>query len=375
MNIFVLNAGSSSLKYQVIDTESEHIHTAGQVEGIGTGEGAPTHSDAITQALESIPSEVVISAVGHRVVHGGEKFVEPTVITDDVVADLEKISPLAPLHNPANLEGIATARAALPEIPHVAVFDTAFHHTLSPAAFTIPLPGALSALQGIRKYGFHGTSHHYVSRVATQLLGGVLEEHRIITLHLGNGSSVAAIRGGKCIDTSMGFTPTSGLVMGTRSGDLDPGVLTHLLGGEHMNVSQAQEMVTQHSGLLALTGISDFREITSRAKGGDERALLGFEVWAWRIRHYIGAYAALLGGVDALVFTGGIGENSGEGRLLATKGLEFLGISVDPYLNSRRSVEPRAISPSQSETSVLVIPTREEFEIASQTAALLGTSR
>jgi acetate kinase len=192
---------------------------------------------------------------------------------------------------------------------------------------------------------------------------------------LGNGSSVAAIRGGKCIDTSMGFTPTSGLVMGTRSGDLDPGVLTHLLGGEYMNVSQAQEMVTQHSGLLALTGSSDFREITSRAKGGDERALLGLEVWAWRIRHYIGAYAALLGGVDALVFTGGIGENSGEGRLLATRGLEFLGISVDPYLNSRRSVEPRAISPSQSETSVFVIPTREEFEIASQTAALLGTSR
>ena len=375
MNIFVLNAGSSSLKYQVIDTESEHIHAAGQVEGIGTGEGAPTHGDAITQALESIPSGVVISAVGHRVVHGGEKFVEPTVITDDVVANLEKISPLAPLHNPANLKGIAVARAFLRDVPHVAVFDTAFHHTLSPAAFTIPLPGVLSASEGIRKYGFHGTSHQYVSRVASELLGGGLEEHRIITLHLGNGSSVAAIRGGNCIDTSMGFTPTSGLVMGTRSGDLDPGVLTYLLGGEHMNVSQVQEMVTQHSGLLALTGSSDFREITSLAAGGDERALLGLEVWAWRIRHYIGAYAALLGGVDALVFTGGIGENSGEGRLLATQGLEFLGISVDPYLNSRRSVEPRTISPSQSETSVFVISTREEFEIASQTAALLGTSR
>jgi len=379
VNIFVLNAGSSSLKYQVIDTETEIIHTSGQVEGIGsgivTGEDTPTHGDAITQALESIPSGVVISAVGHRVVHGGEKFVDPTVITDDVVSALEKISPLAPLHNPANLEGIAVARAALPDVPHVAVFDTAFHHTLSAAAFTIPLPEAISESEGIRKYGFHGTSHQYVSRVASTLLGGALEDQRIITLHLGNGSSVAAIRGGKCIDTSMGFTPTSGLVMGTRSGDLDPGVLTHLLGGEHMNVSQAQEMVTQHSGLLALTGSSDFREITSRANGGDERALLGLEVWAWRIRHYIGAYAALLGGVDALVFTGGIGENSGEGRLLATKGLEFLGISVDPYLNSRRSVEPRTISPSQSETSVFVIPTREEFEIASQTAALLGTSR
>ena len=375
MNIFVLNAGSSSLKYQVIDTESEHIHTAGQVEGIGTGESTPTHADAITQALESIPSGVAISAVGHRVVHGGEKFVDPTVITDDIVSALEKISPLAPLHNPANLEGIAVARVALPDVPHVAVFDTAFHHTLSPAAFTIPLPEEISESEGIRKYGFHGTSHQYVSRVASELLGGGLEEHRIITLHLGNGSSVAAIRGGNCIDTSMGFTPTSGLVMGTRSGDLDPGVLTYLLGGEHMNVSQAQEMVTQHSGLLALTGSSDFREITSLAAGGDERALLGLEVWAWRIRHYIGAYAALLGGVDALVFTGGIGENSGEGRLLATQGLEFLGISVDPYLNSRRSVEPRTISPSQSETSVFVIPTREEFEIASQTAALLGTSR
>jgi len=254
MNIFVLNAGSSSLKYQVIDTESEHIHTAGQVEGIGTGEGAPTHGDAVTQALESIPSGVVISAVGHRVVHGGEKFVDPTVITDDVVSALAKISPLAPLHNPANLEGIAVARAALPDVPHVAVFDTAFHHTLSAAAFTIPLPEEISESEGIRKYGFHGTSHQYVSRVASTLLGGALEDQRIITLHLGNGSSVAAIRGGKCIDTSMGFTPTSGLVMGTRSGDLDPGVLTHLLGGEHMNVSQAQEMVTQHSGLLALTG-------------------------------------------------------------------------------------------------------------------------
>jgi acetate kinase len=345
------------------------------VENIGDGESGQTHREAIAQALQSVPEGVRIDAVGHRVVHGGARFVEPTIITPEVEDHIVDLSPLAPLHNPANLAGITAAQNALPELVHVAVFDTAFHHTLSEAASTLALPQELRESLGIRKYGFHGTSHQYVSRVASTLLDGDPGDHRIVSLHLGNGSSAAAILGGRCVDTSMSFTPTSGLVMGTRPGDLDPSIVTHLVRTGSFSAEQIAEMLSKNSGLLALAGTSDFRDITSAASRGEEQALAALEVWAWRIRHYIGAYAAVLGGLDALVFTGGIGENSVEGRVLATQGLEFLGLTLDPSLNSEAQSDPRIVSLAGSSAVVMVIPTNEEREIAQQTALLVSSAR
>jgi len=375
MQILVLNAGSSSLKYQIIDTDTGESLYSGLVENIGDGESGPTHREAIAQALQSVPRGVRIDAVGHRVVHGGARFVEPAIITPEVQDHIVDLSPLAPLHNPANLAGITAAQKALPELVHVAVFDTAFHHTLSEAASTLALPRELRESLGIRKYGFHGTSHQYVSRVATTLLDGDPGAHRVVSLHLGNGSSAAAILGGRCVDTSMSFTPTSGLVMGTRPGDLDPSIVTHLLRTGSFSAEQIAEMLSKSSGLLALAGTADFRDITAAASRGEDQALAALEVWAWRIRHYIGAYAALLGGLDALVFTGGIGENSVEGRVLATQGLEFLGLTLDPSLNSEARSDPRIVSLVGSGAVVMVIPTNEEREIAQQTASLVSSAR
>ncbi|MFT6973419.1 MAG: acetate kinase [Pontimonas sp.] len=375
MQILVLNAGSSSLKYRIVDTDSGDSLYSGLVENIGEGQSGPTHREAIEQALESVPHGARIDAVGHRVVHGGARFVEPTIITPEVEDHIADLSPLAPLHNPANLAGIAAAQKALSELVHVAVFDTAFHHTLSEAATTLALPRELRESLGIRKYGFHGTSHQYVSRVASTLLGGDPGDHRIVSLHLGNGSSAAAILGGRCVDTSMGFTPTSGLVMGTRPGDLDPSIVTHLVRTGNFSADYVAEMLSKNSGLLALAGTSDFREITAAASRGEEPALVALDVWAWRIRHYIGAYAALLGGLDALVFTGGIGENSAEGRVLATQGLEFLGVTVDPSLNFGVHSGARSVSLAYSGATVMVIPTNEEREIAQQTASLVSSAR
>jgi acetate kinase len=375
MQILVLNAGSSSLKYQIIDTDTGDSLYSGLVENIGDGRSGPTHREAIAQALQAVPQGVRIDAVGHRVVHGGARFVEPTIITREVEDYIVDLSPLAPLHNPANLAGITAAQQALPDLVHVAVFDTAFHHTLSVAAPTLALPQELRESLGIRKYGFHGTSHQYVSRVASTLLGGDPGDHRIVSLHLGNGSSAAAILGGRCVDTSMSFTPTSGLVMGTRPGDLDPSIVTHLVRTGSFSAEQIAEMLSKNSGLLALAGTSDFRDITSAASRGEEQALAALEVWAWRIRHYIGAYAALLGGLDALVFTGGIGENSAEGRVLATQGLEFLGVTLDHSLNSEAQSDPRSVSLAGSGAVVMVIPTNEEREIAQQTASLVSSAR
>ena len=375
MQILVLNAGSSSLKYQIIDTDTGESLYSGLVENIGDGESGPTHREAIAQALQSVPRGVRIDAVGHRVVHGGARFVEPAIITPEVQDHIVDLSPLAPLHNPANLAGITAAQKALPELVHVAVFDTAFHHTLSEAASTLALPRELRESLGIRKYGFHGTSHQYVSRVASTLLDGDPGAHRVVSLHLGNGSSAAAILGGRCVDTSMSFTPTSGLVMGTRPGDLDPSIVTHLLRTGSFSAEQIAEMLSKSSGLLALAGTADFRDITAAASRGEDQALAALGVWAWRIRHYIGAYAALLGGLDALVFTGGIGENSVEGRVLATQGLEFLGLTLDPSLNSEARSDPRIVSLVGSGAVVMVIPTNEEREIAQQTASLVSSAR
>ena len=375
MQILVLNAGSSSLKYQIIDTDTGGSLYSGLVENIGDGESGPTHREAIAQALQSVPRGVRIDAVGHRVVHGGARFVEPAIITPEVQDHIVDLSPLAPLHNPANLAGITAAQKALPELVHVAVFDTAFHHTLSEAASTLALPRELRESLGIRKYGFHGTSHQYVSRVASTLLDGDPGAHRVVSLHLGNGSSAAAILGGRCVDTSMSFTPTSGLVMGTRPGDLDPSIVTHLLRTGTFSAEHVAEMLSKSSGLLALAGTADFRDITAAASRGEDQALAALGVWAWRIRHYIGAYAALLGGLDALVFTGGIGENSVEGRVLATQGLEFLGLTLDPSLNSEARSDPRIVSLVGSGAVVMVIPTNEEREIAQQTASLVSSAR
>ena len=375
MQILVLNAGSSSLKYQIIDTDTGESLYSGLMENIGDGESGPTHREAIAQALQSVPRGVRIDAVGHRVVHGGARFVEPAIITPEVQDHIVDLSPLAPLHNPANLAGITAAQKALPELVHVAVFDTAFHHTLSEAASTLALPRELRESLGIRKYGFHGTSHQYVSRVATTLLDGDPGAHRVVSLHLGNGSSAAAILGGRCVDTSMSFTPTSGLVMGTRPGDLDPSIVTHLLRTGTISAEHVAEMLSKSSGLLALAGTADFRDITAAASRGEGQALAALGVWAWRIRHYIGAYAALLGGLDALVFTGGIGENSVEGRVLATQGLEFLGLTLDPSLNSEARSDPRIVSLVGSGAVVMVIPTNEEREIAQQTASLVSSAR
>lgn len=375
MQILVLNAGSSSLKYQIIDTDTGESLYSGLVENIGDGESGPTHREAIAQALQSVPRGVRIDAVGHRVVHGGARFVEPAIITPEVQDHIVDLSPLAPLHNPANLAGITAAQKALPELIHVAVFDTAFHHTLSEAASTLALPRELRESLGIRKYGFHGTSHQYVSRVASTLLDGDPGAHRVVSLHLGNGSSAAAILGGRCVDTSMSFTPTSGLVMGTRPGDLDPSIVTHLLRTGTISAEHVAEMLSKSSGLLALAGTADFRDITAAASRGEDQALAALGVWAWRIRHYIGAYAALLGGLDALVFTGGIGENSVEGRVLATQGLEFLGLTLDPSLNSEARSDPRIVSLVGSGAVVMVIPTNEEREIAQQTASLVSSAR
>jgi len=370
----VLNAGSSSIKYQVLEIPGGECVRQGSLENIGVG-GPADHEEALRIVVGEVGDLAGINAVGHRVVHGGSRFIEPTLITAEVEEHIEALSALAPLHNPANVAGIRAAKKAMPSIPQVAVFDTAFHQTMSDAASTVAIPTEVAQTWGIKKYGFHGTSHQFVSRKASDMLGGDPDQHRIITTHLGNGSSMAAIRGGRCIDTTMGFTPLQGLVMGTRAGDVDAAIIPHLIKNAGMSLSKVETMLNAQSGLMGLAGSSDFRDITSRAQAGDEAATRALEVWAWRIRHYIGGYTALLGGLDALVFTGGIGENSALGRQKATEGLEFLGIVVEDSLNTLRSGDARLVSPSGATPVVLVIPTNEELEIATQVADLVGEAR
>ena len=373
MRVFVVNSGSSSIKYQLVDVVTEEVVLSGVLERLGQpGGDAADHVAGMRVVLDRLGSEAAsIAAVGHRVVHGGSIFTAPVVIDDEVVAGIEAVSALAPLHNPANLAGIRAARLAMPDVPHVAVFDTAFHQTMPAAASTYAIDRAVAAEHGIRRYGFHGTSHQFVAGRAAVLLGRPLESLKLIVLHLGNGSSAAAIDSGRSIDTSMGLTPLAGLVMGTRSGDVDPGVLLHLERAG-LAVAEVDALLNSRSGLLGLAGSADMRDVEAAVEAGDADAELALEVWAHRIRHYVGAYLAQLGGLDAVVFTAGIGENAPALRGRALAGLQHLGLSIDAERNAERSRVPRIISPDDAPVAVLVVPTNEELAIAQAAARLVG---
>ncbi|MGV9670437.1 MULTISPECIES: acetate kinase [unclassified Gordonia (in: high G+C Gram-positive bacteria)] len=392
-SVLVLNAGSSSLKYQLVHPGSEVVIAEGIAERIGEDEGTITHVQAgeeITEKLELLDHAAAIarvmalfaeggidlanaglSAVGHRVVHGGRTFFEPTLIDDYVISEIERISSLAPLHNPANLIGIQAARDKLPDVPSVAVFDTAFFHALPEAAATYAIDRGVAKLHAIRRYGFHGTSHQFVSEQVPDLLGKEPSDVNQIVLHLGNGASASAIRGGDPIDTSMGMTPLEGLVMGTRSGDIDPGVVLHLHRVVKLNADQINTLLNKNSGLKGLCGDNDFRSVTQRIADGDPAAKLAYDVYIHRLRRYIGAYMIDLGRVDAITFTAGVGENAASVRADALAGLENYGIVVDPERNAVRSRQPRRISTDDSPVTVLVIPTNEELAIARQSAEVV----
>jgi acetate kinase len=368
--VFVVNSGSSSIKYQLVDLETGESVVSGLIERIGEAGEMPDHTAGMRHVLDELGTGRDILAVGHRVVHGGPNFSAATLISDEVEAEIDELSALAPLHNPANVLGIRAARAALPDVPHVAVFDTAFHLTLPPEAATYAIDRELAAEHKIRRYGFHGTSHQYVSTRAAEFLGRPLESLRTIVLHLGNGASVTAVDGGRSIDTSMGMTPLQGLVMGTRSGDIDPAVIFHLSREAGLSIDEIDVLLNRRSGLLGLTGTGDMRDVQEAASRGDEVAEAALAIWRHRIRHYIGAYIAQLGGLDALVFTAGIGENNALLRRRALAGLEFFGIEIDDDRNELASRSERYISPKGAAVVVLVIPTNEELEIARQCAAL-----
>lgn len=392
--VLVVNCGSSSLKYRLVEPGSGAVVGAGLVDRLNGPDAVLVHdgerhplgrSDhgralrAVIEAFEAgghpLAGENVV-AVGHRVVHGGTRFSTPVVIDDGVVAAIEEIVPLAPLHNPAHLLGIRTAREAFPDVPHVAVFDTAFHMTIPPRASTYAVPRAWREELGVRRYGFHGTSYAYVSRETARLLGRPVEEVNSIILHLGNGASACAVRGGRSVDTSMGLTPLQGLVMGTRSGDVDPALAAYLQRSAGTDAVAVEEALNKRSGMLALAGASDLREVTQRARDGDAEAGTALEVYAYRVRLYVGAYLAALGRVDAVVFTAGVGENSPEIRRLCLEGLGELGIDLDvdrnddPLLNTRPG-RARTISATNSRTAVMVVPTDEEREIARQAMELV----
>ncbi|MFC5502126.1 acetate/propionate family kinase [Lysinimonas soli] len=371
-SVFVLNTGSSSVKYRVVDVETAEVAATGVIDRIGEpGSEARDHRSAIAQILNRFAG-LRIDAVGHRIVHGGERFVTATVIDDEVERGIEALAPLAPLHNPPGLLGIRAARAALPELAQVAVFDTAFHAALPEAARRYAIDTELADRHGIRRYGFHGTSYRIVSERAAAFLDRPLGELRMIVLHLGNGASAAAIAGGRSIDTSMGMTPLEGLVMGTRSGDIDPAVLLYLQRNAGLDTDQLDVLLNRHSGILGLSGHIDMRGLTDAIDAGEESARRALDIYLHRLRHYIGAYAAVLGGLDALVFTAGVGENSREVRSGAVEGLEFLGLRIDETANAERSGVARRISASDAPVAILVVPTDEELQIARETAAVLA---
>jgi acetate kinase len=362
--VLVLNCGSSSIKYRLYD--GDRVVDGGLIERIGeAGGGPPDHAAALHDLMDRLDVGE-LTAVGHRVVHGGLRFSASTVIDDDVVAAIQELVPLAPLHNPANLAGITVARRLLPDKPQVAVFDTAFHRTLPEAAATYAIDQAVAQEHGIHRYGFHGTSHAYVSRRTAALLGRAYEDVNVITLHLGNGASVCAVAGGRSVATSMGLSPLEGLVMGTRSGDIDPAIVFHLTRNAGMSIDEIDHLLNHRSGLLGLCGANDMREVLRRRAAGDQAAALAFDVYCRRITAYVGAYYALLGRVDAITFTAGIGENAGEVRAAALANLDRLGIVVSPERNATGSGE-RIISPEGAEVAVCVVPTDEEREIATQT--------
>jgi acetate kinase len=366
--VLVLNCGSSSVKWRRYD--GDRTLDQGTVERIGEPGGGPKdHTDAVRQILDGMDL-TGLAAVGHRVVHGGRKFSAPMLIDDAVLAAIRDLVPLAPLHNPANLAGIEVARAALPDVPQVAVFDTAFHHTLPAAAATYAIDRDIAERYGIRRYGFHGTSHAYVSRRTAELLGRPYDELNTVTLHLGNGASACAVANGRSVATSMGMSPLEGLVMGTRSGDLDPTVIFHLRREGGLSVDEIDDLLNHRSGLLGLTGVNDMREVLERRAAGDAAATLAFDVYCRRITGYVGAYYALLGRVDAIAFTAGVGEHAAPVRAAALAGLERLGISVDDTRNDGEG--DRVISPAGAEVSVCVIRTDEEREIARQTRGVVA---
>lgn len=368
---FVVNSGSSSIKWELLEVESGQSVRRGIVERIGEAGGdAADHREAMTSIIGMLGGEHP-TVIGHRVVHGGELFSAATVVTPEVEAAIEKLSALAPLHNPPNLAGIRAAQAAFPGIPNVAVFDTAFHQSLAPEAYTYAIDAAVAAEHSVRRYGFHGTSYQYVSRRAAELLDRPLADLRMIVFHLGNGASACAIAGGRSVDTSMGMTPLEGLVMGTRSGDLDPGALFHLARAG-LTTPELDTLLNRRSGILGLSGHGDMRDLVEAMRAGDAASRLAFEVYVHRVRHYLGAYLAQLGGADAIVFTAGVGENSSDVRAGALAGLEGLGVLLDDMRNSARSSEARRISPDDAPIAVLVVPTNEELEIARQALAALA---
>ncbi|HET9632331.1 MAG TPA: acetate kinase [Terrabacter sp.] len=376
--VLVLNAGSSSLKYQLVVPETGEVRARGLVERIGeSGSEVADHSAALQSMAERLRSEGVdldelsLRAVGHRVVHGGPDFSEPVAIDDEVLDRIRELSALAPLHNPAAAIGIEAARKRF-DVPHVAVFDTAFFSSLPPEASTYAVPRDLAEKHAIRRYGFHGTSHQYVAQATADLLDRPVEDLRQVILHLGNGCSASAVRGGRAVDTSMGLTPLEGLVMGTRSGDVDPGLHAYLGREAGLSLDEIDTLLNKRSGVLGLSGVNDFRELEQRLAAGDTDARLAFDVVVHRLKHYVGAYLAVLGGIDALVFTAGVGENSISVRAAVTDGLEGLGIEVDRARNAARSKVARVISPTGATVVVAVVPTNEELAIARQTADLVG---
>ncbi len=396
MKVLVINAGSSSLKYQLLDTNTQEVLAKGLCERIGidgkftykapgkpTVDAAdvsmPTHAEAIQAVLTALvnPNGGVISsmkeidAVGHRVVHGGETFACSVKIDDKVMAALEENVPLAPLHNPANITGIKACIAVMgPDVPQVGVFDTAFHQTMPPVAYTYALPYEYYEQDKVRRYGFHGTSHRYVTQRAADMLGKPIDSLKLISCHLGNGSSIAAVCNGRSVDTSMGFTPLAGLPMGTRSGDLDAGIMEYLMNKHGMDIKEMLNVLNKKSGMQGLSGVSsDFRDLGAAAESGNKRAALALEMFSYNVKKYIGAYAAAMGGVDAIIFTAGVGENDGAQRMAIASGLEFMGVKMDADANNIRGKEA-IISAIDSKVKVLLIPTNEELMIALDTAEL-----
>jgi acetate kinase len=390
--VFVVNCGSSSIKYQLINMEGEHVMAKGLIERIGMEgstlkhtpagkytidikEEIPDHKVGIRLAIKALTSKEYgvikdmseIDAVGHRVVHGGECFTDSVLITSDVLHGIEACCEIAPLHNPPNLYGINACMEIMRGTPQVAVFDTAFHQTMPKVAYLYGLPYEMYVKYGVRRYGFHGTSHKYVALRAAELMHEHMNDLRIITCHLGNGASIAAIKYGKSIDTSMGYTPLEGLIMGTRSGEIDPAIIPFLMEKENMNAQQIDDYLNRRSGILGISGLSsDFRDLESAANRGDDRSQLAIDVFAYKVKKYIGGYVAAMGGVDAIVFTAGLGENSPFMRDKICNGLEYLGTRVDPELNQVRGKE-REISVRRARVKIFVIPTNEELVIARDT--------
>ncbi|NEW39672.1 acetate kinase [Nocardia cyriacigeorgica] len=384
--VLVINSGSSSIKYQLLDPDSGVITASGLVERIGEDDGRiehtvdgqtvehrgpiADHTAGLRLAFRMFAdsghdlTDEAMTAVGHRVVHGGEVFYRPTLLDDHAIATISELSALAPLHNPANVMGIEAVRELLPGTPQVAVFDTAFFHDLPDAARTYAIDAKVAAAHGIRRYGFHGTSHEYVSGQAAKLLGRAPDEVSQIVFHLGNGASASAIRDGAPVDTTMGLTPLEGLVMGTRTGDLDPGIILHLMRSANMDIDRIDQLLNRNSGLKGLSGVNDFRELRRLIDGGDRAAQLAYDVYIHRLRRYLGAYLIELGGVDAITFTAGVGENSPDVRADALADLEKFGIAVDPERNNAKDRSARFISRPDAEVAVLVVPTNEELAIA-----------